>query len=108
MSFDGAIDCDNGQALRSQLCELLNLGLRPIFLDLSGAESVDAGSLCHLIETLDYAQSFGRVVAVFEESEVLSGYFQSMRYITVREHTRAREMRILNRNSGAALDQSSR
>src|ERR1700733_7149537 len=67
MSFDGALDSQTGRATRSHVRDLLDLGIRSIFLDLSGVDTVDATGVCHLIEALDYANALGGGVAVLEE-----------------------------------------
>jgi anti-anti-sigma factor len=78
MSFDGALDSKTGRSLRSHVRELLDLGIRSIFLDLSGVDGIDAGGACHLIETLDHANALGGGVAVVEASDALAAYFRDI------------------------------
>ena len=78
MSFDGALDSQTGRAMRSHVRDLLDLGIRSIFLDLSGVDTVDATGVCHLIEALDYANALGGGVAVLKESDALAAYLRHM------------------------------
>jgi anti-anti-sigma regulatory factor len=74
ISFEGALDTMVGSSMASQVRGLLDLGIRSIFLDLSGVDGVDAPGVHHLIETLDYANALGGGVAVLETSEALDAY----------------------------------
>jgi anti-anti-sigma factor len=78
LSFDGALDNQSGRSIRSHVRDLLDLGIRSIFLDLSGVAGVDATGVCHLMETLDDASALGGGVAVLEASDALAAYFRDM------------------------------
>jgi anti-anti-sigma factor len=78
MSVDGALDTQTGRSMRSHVRDLLDLGIRSIFLDLSGVDGVDAAGVCHLIETLDDASDLGGGVVVLEASDALIAYLQAI------------------------------
>jgi anti-anti-sigma factor len=78
MAFDGALDSQTGRSMRTHVHELLGLGIRSIFLDLSGVDGVDATGVRHLIETLDYANALGGGVAVLEASDALAAYLRDI------------------------------
>lgn len=78
MSFGGALDNQTGRVMLSYVRDLLDLGIRSIFLDLSGVDAVDATGVCRLSETLDYANALGGGVAVLEESDALAAYLRNM------------------------------
>jgi anti-anti-sigma regulatory factor len=78
MSFDGTLDRKIGSSMASQVRGLLDLGIRSIFLDLSGVDAVEVSGVQHLVETLDYANALGGGVAVLKGSEALAPYLWKM------------------------------
>jgi anti-anti-sigma factor len=78
MSVEGALDDQTGRTIRSHVRDLLDLGIRSIFLDLSGVDGVDAAGVCHLIETLDDASALGGGVVVLEASDALIAYLREI------------------------------
>jgi anti-anti-sigma regulatory factor len=78
MSVDGALDKQTGRFMRSHVCDRLDLGIRSIFLDVSGVDGVDASGVCHLIETLDDASALGGGVVILETSDALTPYVRDI------------------------------
>ena len=78
MSVDGAFDNQAGRSLRSHVGDPLDLGIRSIFLDLSGVDGVDVTGVCHLTETFDYASALGGGVVVLKASDALVAYLRDI------------------------------
>jgi anti-anti-sigma regulatory factor len=78
ISFDGVLDGQTGRSVSSQVRDLLDLGIRNIFLDLSGVDRVDTKGVQHLIEMLNYADALGGGVALLDGSDVLDAYLRDI------------------------------
>jgi anti-anti-sigma regulatory factor len=72
ISFDGALDKKVGSSMASQVRGLLDLGIRSIFLDLSGVDDVDVTGVQLLVDTLNYANALGGGVAVLAGGDALA------------------------------------
>jgi anti-anti-sigma regulatory factor len=74
ISFDGALDRQTGEAMCASVHRLLDVGIGPIFLDLSGIARVDANGMFQLVEMLNSADARGGGVALLESSVALAAY----------------------------------
>jgi anti-anti-sigma regulatory factor len=75
ISPDGVLDGQTGRAVRTSVHRLLDLGIRSIFLDLSGIDRVDENGVHHLVETLSYGDALGGGVVLLEGGVALAAYF---------------------------------